>query len=70
MGDRAARYVTEMRVREAAKLLLQTDASIDAIAEQTGFPNRAHFSRVFKQVTGAAPAGFRRQHQRQEWETE
>jgi AraC family transcriptional regulator, arabinose operon regulatory protein len=65
-----ARYVTEMRVREAAKLLLQTDASIDAIAEQTGFPNRAHLSRVFKQVTGAAPAGFRRQHRREGWEPE
>lgn len=61
-----ARYVTEMRVREAARLLLQTDETIDAIAEQTGFPNRAYFSRVFKQVTDEAPAGFRRKHQRQD----
>ncbi len=61
-----ARYVTEMRVREAARLLLQTDETIDAIAEKTGFPNRAYFSRVFKQITDEAPAGFRRKHQRQE----
>lgn len=61
-----ARYVTETRVREAAKLLLQSDETIDAIADRTGFPNRAYLSRVFKQVTGEAPASFRRKHQRQE----
>ena len=65
-GATAARYVSEMRVREAARLLLQTDATIDAIAEQTGFPNRAYFSRVFKRVIDEAPAGFRRKHRRQE----
>ena len=61
-----ARYATEMRVREAARMLLQTGETIDAIAEQTGFPNRAYFSRVFKQVTDEAPAGFRRKHHRQD----
>ena len=61
-GTSPARYVTEMRVREAARRLLQEDETIDAIAEKTGFPNRAYFSRVFKQVTGEAPAGFRRRH--------
>lgn len=62
-GTSPARYVSEMRVREAARLMLQSDGSIDEIAEKTGFPNRAYFSRVFKQITGEAPAGFRRTHQ-------
>lgn len=61
-GTTAARYVTEMRIREAARLLLQTDKTIDAIAELTGFPNRAYFSRVFRQVIDEAPARFRRKH--------
>lgn len=61
-GTSPARYVTEMRVREAARYLLQEDETIDSIAEKTGFPNRAYFSRVFKQITGEAPAGFRRTH--------
>ena len=61
-GVTAARFVSEMRVREASRRLLQTDDSIDAIAEATGFPNRAYFSRVFKKVTGEGPAGFRREH--------
>lgn len=62
-GTSPARYVTETRVREAARLLLQSEESIDAIAQQTGFPNRAYFSRVFKRVTDQAPASFRRRHQ-------
>ena len=53
-------------MRESARLLLQSDETIDAIADDTGFPNRAYFSRVFKQITGEAPAGFRRKHQKQE----
>jgi AraC-like DNA-binding protein len=65
-GTTPARYVIEMRVREAARLLLQTDETIDAVAECTGFPNRAYFSRVFKQITNEAPAGFRRKHRRVE----
>jgi AraC family transcriptional regulator, arabinose operon regulatory protein len=65
-GATPASYVTQMRIREAARLLLKTDATIDFIAEQTGFPNRAYFSRVFKRVIDEAPAGFRRRHARQE----
>lgn len=59
-GTTPVRYMTGVRVREAAHLLLQTDATIEAIAERTGFPNRAYFSRVFQKVTGESPAGFRR----------
>jgi AraC family transcriptional regulator of arabinose operon len=61
-GTTAARYVTEMRIREAARLLLQTDATIEAISDQTGFPNRAYFSRVFNAVIHEPPARFRRRH--------
>jgi AraC-like DNA-binding protein len=57
-----SRFVMEMRVRESARLLLQTGETIDAIAERAGFPNRAYFSRVFRRVTGEPPARFRRMH--------
>ena len=59
-GTTPARYVTGVRVREAARLLLETDLSIDQVADRTGFPNRAYFSRVFHKVTREWPAGFRR----------
>ena len=61
-GVTPGRFVTEVRVREASRLLLQTNDTIENITEATGFPNRAYFSRVFKKITGFAPAGFRRKH--------
>lgn len=54
-----ARYVNQIRISRAGHLLEHTDLSIDQIAEATGFPNRAYFSRVFKQVSTLAPAEFR-----------
>ncbi len=63
-GTTPAQYVMETRVREASRLLLQTESTIDAVADQTGFPNRAYFSRVFKKITGEPPARFRAKHTR------
>ena len=61
-GDTIGRFIAKVRVREAAHLLTHTDATIDDIAERTGFPNRAYLSRVFKRTTGESPAQFRRRH--------
>ncbi len=61
-GVAPTRYVMQGRVREAARLLAQTGATLEEIAERTGFPNRAYFSRVFAQLTGEPPAHFRRVH--------
>lgn len=59
LGTRAAQYVSEVRVRKASALLRGTSQSIEQIAEQTGFPNRYYFSRVFKKMTSHSPANFR-----------
>lgn len=55
-----ANYVTQVRITRAVLLLEQTDRSIDTIAEQLGFPNRAYFSRVFKKVTTLPPGEYRK----------
>lgn len=59
-GSTPSRYVTEIRVRETARMLLQTSLSIDEIADRTGFPSRAYLSRVFHKITGQSPAAFRK----------
>lgn len=59
LGRGSAQYVTEIRVREAARLLRESSETIDAIAVRTGFPNRFYFSRVFKKMTIHSPAEFR-----------
>ena len=61
-GLTPARFLARIRVREACRLLANSARGIDEVATATGFSNRHHFSRVFKQITAEAPAQFRRVH--------
>jgi len=61
-GTTPGHYLTQLRVRQAAEMLVHSQSSIESIAEETGFPNRHYLSRVFKQVTGDTPAHFRHQY--------
>jgi AraC family transcriptional regulator len=53
-------YVRRLRVEKARKELLSTAKPLSTIALETGFADQAHFSRVFKQLTGLTPGAFRR----------
>jgi|GEM_PF-490827 len=61
IGQTPSRYVMERRVTDAAQRLMFTDQKLDQIAEQTGFHDRAHFSRVFREQIGTSPAAYRKQ---------
>ncbi len=61
-GVSPTRFLSQVRVREAASLLVNTDLSLDEIAERTGFPDRYYMSRVFKRIIGDSPAHFRKSH--------
>lgn len=61
-GVTPVRFLMQARVRQAADLLVNTPLTIDVVAEQTGFPNRAYMSRVFRKITGFSPARFRAAH--------
>jgi len=61
MHTTPARYVQQVRVREACRLLAATEASIKKVARDVGFANRHHFSRIFRELTGTTPAVYRRQ---------
>ena len=52
--------IRSVRVARASDALASTRAPIDEIAQQTGFADQAHLSRVFKRVTGMTPGQFRR----------
>ncbi len=58
-GQSPAQYIIERRVAKAANLLLFSDASIEQVAERSGFPNRFYFSRVFSKRLGVSPAAYR-----------
>jgi len=60
-GESPQRYVKKKRIENACALLHHSNYTIDDIAVQTGFADRFHFSRIFKQITGVSPARYRRE---------
>ncbi|WP_286891747.1 response regulator [Thermobacillus sp.] len=66
MGKNFKQYVTEVRMKEAVRLLLQTDLMVYEIAERVGYQNARHFSGVFRKMYGKLPNDYR-QEQRAKW---
>lgn len=52
-------FLTRLRMEHASKLLLESGAAVRTIAEQLGFKDPFHFSRVFKSVHRVPPSRFR-----------
>jgi len=53
-------YHRRLRIDKARALLLSTDLSVGDVAAAVGYKRPQAFSRVFRQVTGQAPATWRR----------
>lgn len=53
-------YLCQRRIAAAAYRLRSSADPIELIADQCGFSNRHHFSRVFARLMGMGPAAFRR----------
>jgi AraC-like DNA-binding protein len=51
--------ITAIKMAEAASLLIATNISVAHAAAHVGFSDQYHFSRVFKNYYGSAPAHFR-----------
>ena len=56
------RYITEIRLNHARKLLADTEMPISHIAAETGFYDEAHFIKTFKNSRGMTPGQYRQQH--------
>ena len=54
-------YLSNLRVREARKLLETTNMPLQRIAEACGLGDVTHFGRVFRRVTGQTPGKYRKQ---------
>ena len=52
--------VQRCRVARAKNLLATTDIKLSVVAQRSGFGSAGRLCRVFRQVTGDTPAGFRR----------
>lgn len=60
LGKSPMNVLLDFRLNQACRLLRLSDASIDQIAEDCGFPNRYYFSRMMKQVRATSPAAYRK----------
>jgi AraC-like DNA-binding protein len=58
-GLTPARFATEVRIHEAARLLLDTHAPLKRIADACGFANANHFCKVFRRFQHLSPAVYR-----------
>ena len=63
------RYITEIRLNAARKLLANTDMTLANIAAETGFYDEAHFIRTFRKSRGLTPGAYRRTHRQQKTST-
>ena len=57
-------YVHAVRCDHAAKLLSSTGFAIVDIAMDSGFSNRQHFARVFREIYGVTPSDYRKLNRR------
>lgn len=62
MGKSPKEYLTEYRIKQACRLLKETDLSVSAIAYSVGFENNLYFSKAFKKQKGVSPSDYRRSH--------
>ena len=59
-GKTPLAYLTMLRVEELARLLRETDLSIEQAGRQVGCRSRNRASKAFKQATGITPSQYRR----------
>lgn len=58
-GNSPLQFIHERIVLEGRRLLLYTDKPVAEIADELGFLESGHFSRMFKRVTGDTPTALR-----------
>ncbi|MFG1872040.1 GlxA family transcriptional regulator [Micromonospora arborensis] len=58
-GLTVGRYLTELRLETAKRLLVQSDLALDAVAARSGFGSAESLRRVFGERLGTTPGAFR-----------
>ena len=58
-GVSPAKYLKNIRMRQAATLLTTTFLSVKEIVRRVGFTDESHFVRDFKRIYGVTPSEYR-----------
>lgn len=59
-GSTLQQFVQNKRIEKAILMMHNQESTIDQIAEQCGFSDRQHFSKVFKRMVNIPPAQYRK----------
>ncbi|WP_158299244.1 AraC family transcriptional regulator [Paenibacillus antri] len=59
-GQTFVRFVHDLRLRQAASLLVSTDMSVTDIVHEVGFGSYKTFARMFKEAKGISPTDYRK----------
>ena len=62
LGISPGRYLTAIRLNAARKLLETTEKLVSEIANETGFWDQSHLTKLFKRERGITPGEYRRRH--------
>lgn len=64
-GTTLSDYLNRRRIREAVRLLSETDISVTDAAMKSGFSSLTTFNRVFKQLENCTPSEYKKRHRSQ-----
>ena len=59
-GEGFAKYLTQVRMDEAKRLLRETDIPVAQIAENVGYQDQKHFTQIFRKAAGINPGEYRK----------
>ena len=65
-GKSFVSYVTDYRMEQAARLLIETNQKSYVIAQKVGYTDPNYFSYVFKRKFGVSPSKYREEHIKRE----
>lgn len=61
-GESLGYYITMEKMKEAEKMLVNTDKSVGEIGIELGYENFSYFSKLFNKCTGMSPREYRKQY--------
>lgn len=59
-GSNFVNYLRDIRMKEAKRLLAETELKVAEISRRVGYDNEKHFMKLFKSVCGVSPTEYRK----------
>ncbi|TBL80656.1 response regulator transcription factor [Paenibacillus thalictri] len=59
-GSRFVEYVSDLRMKEAKRLLMESDLSVHDVTRKVGFYSTSHFSKLFAKHYGISPQEYKK----------